>query len=190
MPQFEFQDTSIPGLTLIKPFLVSDARGYLSKSFETSIFNSRGISLMVTEELESRSKKDTLRGLHFQQRHSQDKLVRVLWGEVYDVAVDIRPSSPTFGKWQGFYLSAKNRQMLYLPKGFAHGFYVCSEQAILHYLCGDQYDPDNESGILWNDPELAIHWPVEENIAPILSSRDQSFQSFADFRRSIGRAVK
>lgn len=133
-------------------------------------------------------KIDPLRGLHFQRRHSQDKLVRALSGEVYDVAVDIRPASPTFGKWQGFYLTAEDRQMLYIPKGFAHGFLVCSEQAVLHYLCGDRYDPDSENGILWNDPELAIDWPLDEAAAPILSERDRSFQSFATFRKEL-RAV-
>lgn len=188
MPRFVFQDTYIPGLVLIEPFLTSDPRGYLSKPFETNAFAAHGISFTIEEELESSSRKGTLRGLHFQLRHSQDKLVRVLLGEVYDVAVDIRPDSPTFGKWLGTYLSAEDRKMLYIPKGFAHGFFVCSEQAVLHYLCGDQYDPDSESGILWNDPELAIDWPLEVDTAPILSRRDLSFQSFADLRRSIGRA--
>lgn len=188
MPRFEFQDTSIPGLTLIEPFLASDSRGYLSKTFESDIFGTHGIPFTVAEELESSSQKGTLRGLHFQRRHSQDKLVRALSGEVYDVAVDIRPASPTFGKWQGFYLTAEDRQMLYIPKGFAHGFLVCSEQAVLHYLCGDRYDPDSENGILWNDPELAIDWPLDEAAAPILSERDRSFQSFATFRKEL-RAV-
>lgn len=190
MPRFRFQDTSIPGLMLILPSMASDERGYLCKSFEVNIFAAHGIPFTVAEELESSSSKGTLRGLHFQRRHSQDKLVRVLSGKVYDVAVDIRPDSPTFGKWQGFYLSAEERNMIYIPKDFAHGFFVCSEEATLHYLCGDRYDPDSESGILWNDPDLAIDWPLNEDISLILSQRDQSFQSFADLRRSIGQEIR
>jgi len=187
MPQFEFQDTSIPGLTLITPFLASDVRGSISKTFEKSVFASHGIELHPYEELESKSCRDTLRGLHFQYHHSQDKLVRVLSGEVYDVAVDLRPQSLTFGKWQGFRLSAGNRRMLYIPKQFAHGFLVLSEEAVLHYLCGDSYDPGSESGIMWNDPELAIDWPLGNGTEPLLSRRDQSFQSFAEFRDTIRR---
>ena len=110
------------------------------------------------EELGSSSCRHTLRGLHFQRRHSQDKLVRVLSGEVYDVVVDLRPNSETFGRWQSFRLSAENRKMLYVPKQFAHGFLVLSDEAVLHYLCGARYDPESEDGIIWNDPDLAIDW--------------------------------
>lgn len=190
MQDFQFLRTEISGLTLITPQISYDRRGYFSKPFEASLFASNGIHFSVVEELESRSGRQTLRGLHFQYRHSQDKLVRALSGQVYDVAVDIRPHSPTFGKWQGFYLSAENKRMLYIPKGFAHGFFVCSEDAVLHYLCGDRYDPDSESGIIWNDPELAVNWPLEGGAPPILSQRDQSFQSFADLRRLIGPKMK
>lgn len=180
---FSFQPTSIEQLTLITPLFLLDSRGYLAKTFESGLFASQGISFTLAEELESKSCRNTLRGLHFQRRHSQDKLVRVLSGEVFDVAVDLRPDSPTFGRWQGFRLSGENRRMLYLPKDFAHGFLVLSQEAVLHYLCGDRYDPDSESGILWNDPDLAIHWPLSG--APILSPRDQGFQSFAAFRRGL-----
>lgn len=141
----------------------------------------------MAEELETSSRHGTLRGLHFQRRHSQDKLVRILSGEIYDVAVDLRPESRTFGHWQGFRLSAENRRMLYIPKEFAHGFLALSGEAVVHYLCGGQYDPDSEDGILWNDPELAIDWPLERGTVPNLSDRDRAFQSFAAFRRSIGR---
>lgn len=175
---------------LIAPLFISDSRGYLSKTFEVGQFAARGIRFSVTEELESKSCRNTLRGLHFQLRHSQNKLVRVLVGEVFDVAVDLRPRSPTFGRWQGFRLSAENRQMLYIPKEFAHGFLVLSEEAVIHYLCGDQYDPSNEDGILWDDPELGIDWPISKGTLPILSQRDQSFQGFTDFCRSIRQGIK
>lgn len=184
---FSFQETLIEQLMVITPFFAPDDRGYLSKPFEKSVFAAHDICFEMAEELESKSSQNTLRGLHFQRRHSQDKLVRVLFGEVYDVAVDLRPDSPTFGKWQGFRLSADNRNMLYIPKQFAHGFLVLSQEAVLHYLCGDRYDPESESGILWNDPELGIDWPLEPGVKPLLSPRDQKFPTFAEYRHYIGR---
>ena len=185
MPQFQFQHTSLPGLMQIQPFFTADSRGGFSKPFEKAVFAANGIDFSLWEELESRSVRGTLRGLHFQRRHSQEKLVRVLSGQVYDVAADLRPQSKTFGAWQGFVLSGENRKMLYLPKGFAHGFLVMSQEAVLHYLCGERYDPDSEDGILWNDPDLAVSWPLESGSTPILSPRDQGFQSFAAFRRGL-----
>lgn len=187
MIPFEFENCVLAGAVLIRPQLTQDRRGYLAKTFESELFAAHGIRFTPVEELESKSCRNTLRGLHFQYRHSQDKLVRVLSGEIYDVAVDLRPDSPTLGRWQGFRLSADNRQILYLPKRFAHGFLVLSGEAVLHYLCGDRYDPDSESGIIWNDSELAIDWPLEENTIPLLSQRDQAFQSFSDFRRSAAQ---
>lgn len=183
---FEFEVGEIQNLIQISPLFIPDQRGYLAKYFEKEIFSAHGIHFELTEALESKSCQNTLRGLHFQRRHSQDKLVRVLFGEVYDVAVDLRPDSPTFGKWQGFRLSAENRNMLYIPKQFAHGFLVLSQEAVLHYLCGDCYDPESESGILWNDPELGIDWPLEAGAKPLLSPRDQGFPTFAEYRRSTG----
>ena len=185
MGSFVFHTTHIEDLLLIAPVFSCDRRGYFSKTFEREIFAEHGLCLHIAEELETCSARNTLRGLHFQRRHSQDKLVRVLSGGVYDVAVDLRPKSKTFGKWQGFTLSAENREMLYLPRGFAHGFLACQDHTIVHYLCGDRYDPESEDGILWNDPELAIDWPLDRGITPSLSARDQTFQSFAAFRRSI-----
>mgnify|MGYP002511787703 CR=1 FL=1 len=185
MAAFEFRRTEIEHLKIITPFFLSDQRGYLSKTFESELFAANGIQFTLVEELESKSCRHTLRGLHFQKQHSQDKLVRVLLGEIFDVAVDLRPDSSTFGKWQGFRLSEDNRQMIYIPKGFAHGFLALSEKAIVHYLCGDRYDSSSEDGILWNDPELAINWPLEKGIEPVLSQRDKAFQSFADFRQRV-----
>lgn len=187
MSPFKFQKTGIERLVLITPLYLPDNRGYLTKTFEVEQFAAHGIQFKLSEELETKSCRNTLRGLHFQRRQSQDKLVRVLTGEVFDVAVDLRPESRTFGHWQGFRLSAENRQMLYIPKEFAHGFLVLSDETVVHYLCGDQYDPDSEDGILWSDPELAIDWPLERGTLPNLSDRDRAFQSFAAFRRSIGR---
>lgn len=187
MIPFAFEKTKLEHLTRITPLFLPDRRGYLSKTFEAGQFASHGISFTLTEELETKSGRNTLRGLHFQQHQSQDKLVRVLYGEVYDVAVDLRPDSPTFGCWEGFRLSTENRQMLYIPKEFAHGFLVLSSEAVVHYLCGDHYDPDSESGILWSDPDLAIDWPLDPETVPILSDRDRAFQSFAAFRRSVGQ---
>lgn len=185
MGPFKFQKTGIEQLVLIIPLCLPDSRGYLSKTFETGQFAAHGIQFTLAEELETKSCRNTLRGLHFQHCHSQDKLVRVVSGEIYDVAVDLRPKSRTFGQWRGFRLSAENRQVLYIPKEFAHGFLTLSDEAVVHYLCGGQYDPDSEDGILWSDPELAIDWPLERGTVPNLSDRDQAFQSFASFRRSI-----
>ncbi len=186
MAGFQFQTTELENLLLITPLFLPDQRGYFAKVYESQMFSAHGIQFELAEELESLSCQNTLRGLHFQRRHSQDKLVRVLSGEVYDVAVDLRPDSPTFGRWQGFYLSADNRKMLYIPKQFAHGFLVRSQEAVIHYLCGDCYDMESESGIIWNDPELGINWPLEPGTQPLLSPRDQAFPTFAAYCRSIG----
>ncbi len=185
MGSFVLQDTNIEGLRLIAPVFHCDRRGDFSKTFEREAFAAHGVTLNVVEELETSSARNTLRGLHFQRRHSQDKLVRVLSGEVYDVAVDLRPDSGTFGKWRGFALSAENREMLYIPKGFAHGFLARRENTAVHYLCGDRYDPESEDGILWNDPELGIGWPLDPGEAPLLSERDQGFQTFWEFKQSL-----
>lgn len=185
MGSFVFWPTDIEGLRLISPIFSCDQRGYFAKTFEREIFAEQGIAFDVAEEMETCSSCNTLRGLHFQRRHSQDKLVRVLSGEVYDVVVDLRPESKTFGEWQDFLLSAKNREMLYLPKGCAHGFLARQDNTIVHYLCGDRYDPESEDGILWSDPDLDIDWPLESGVPPLLSERDQSFQTFQKFRRSL-----
>ena len=180
MPQFTFQNTSIPGLISIRPFLASDDRGYLSKSFEKSVFASQGIELEPWEELRSCSKKGVLRGLHFQREHSQDKLVQVLCGAVYDVAVDLRKESETFGKWEGFYLTAENKRMVYIPKGFAHGFLALEDNTLFSYLCGDRYDPASDGGIRWNDPQLAISWPLDKVDGLTISEKDKALPLLAE----------
>lgn len=172
MSSFQFSQTSIANLTLITPFYSPDIRGWFSKTYEKSIFAAHGIDLSPWEELRSYSHKGVLRGLHFQSRHSQDKLVQVLHGAVYDVVVDLRKGSETFGKWEGFYLSAENRNLLYIPKGFAHGFLALEEGTLFSYLCGDQYDPESDGGVRWDDPTLAVKWPLDQIGQLILSEKD------------------
>ena len=186
MEKFQFTHTKIAGLTEIRPFYADDHRGYLSKVYEKEIFAANGIPIQPWEELCSLSKKGVLRGLHFQREHSQDKLVRVLCGSAWDVAVDLRKGSPTFGAWEGFLLTGENRKMVYLPKGFAHGFLALEEGTLFNYLCGDRYDPDSDGGILWNDPDLAVAWPLEAGQTPILTPKDSEFPTLAQFVKTYG----
>lgn len=190
MQRISFQSTKIPALTLVMPLLVSDQRGFLSKVYEKDIFMQNGIYLYPYEELLSCSHKGVLRGLHFQREYSQDKLVRVLHGAVYDVAVDLREGSATFGQWEGFFLSSENRSMLYIPKGFAHGFLALEEDTLFSYLCGDRYDPDSDGGILWNDSELNVQWPLDRVEQVIVSEKDQKLSTFSQFRTQYGALMK
>ena len=183
---FQFENASLMGLKSIIPVFLPDSRGYFSKVFEKRIFSENGIDFSPYEEMMSCSQKGVIRGLHFQKRHSQDKLVRVLHGAVYDVAVDLRKSSPTFGKWQGFYLSAENRQMLYIPKGFAHGFLALEDNTLFGYLCGDRYDPASDGGICWNDPDIGVEWPLDRVGEVIISDKDRALPFFAEFCRDFG----
>lgn len=185
MPDYLFQDTRIPNLTCITPFYAPDHRGCLTKPFEKSVFAAHGIDLSPWEELRSCSRKGVLRGLHFQRSHSQDKLVQVLHGAAYDVAVDLRRDSPTFGKWEGFYLTAENRQMLYIPKNFAHGFLALEDGTLFSYLCGDRYDPVSDGGIRWDDPQLAVDWPLERVGQVILSEKDAALPTFLEYLEGI-----
>ena len=186
MSAFKFQRTSISNLLQITPFLALDARGYLSKPFEKSIFAEHGIELTPWEELRSCSQRGVLRGLHFQRRHSQDKLVQVLSGAVFDVAVDLRKDSETFGQWEGFYLSAEDRNILYIPKGFAHGFLALEDNTLFSYLCGERYDPESDGGIRWNDPQLSVSWPLERVEQVILSDKDAALPTLAEFLAQYG----
>lgn len=190
MSIFEFKASKIEGLTLITPFYAPDSRGYFSKVFEKSFFADYGIDLSPWEELRSFSRKGVLRGLHIQRRHSQDKLVQVLHGAVYDVAVDLRKDSATFGKWEGFYLTAENRQMLYIPKGFAHGFLALEENTLFSYLCGDRYDPDSDGGIRWDDSEIGVKWPLEQVDHIIISDKDAALPSFADYMKAAETGLR
>lgn len=187
---FNMESTGLDGLFLITPFYAEDIRGSFMKTFEREIFADNRISMEPYECFYTNSKQGTVRGLHFQMNRCQDKLVHVLHGAVYDVVVDLRAGSPTFGKWEGFYLSAENRQMLYIPKGFAHGFLALEEDTLFSYLCGDRYDPATDGGVLWNDPELNIQWPLEQVEQVIISEKDQALPTFSQFRTEYGSLMQ
>lgn len=186
MDGFHFESTAISGLTVIFPFYTEDHRGNFVKPFEKDIFVENGVIFSPFEIFYTRSARGTVRGLHFQQRHSQDKLVQVLSGAAYDVAVDLRKGSETFGKWEGFMLTAENRKMLYIPRGFAHGFLALEDNTLLSYFCGDRYDPETDDGIRWDDPQLAICWPTGQVEKIILSDRDAGLPSLKKFVDKYG----
>lgn len=164
-------DTCIQGCFIIEPRVFEDRRGFFLETYQAERYSKMlNIDLAFIQDNHSRSQMGVLRGLHFQQTKPQGKLVRVVVGEVFDVAVDIRPDSPTFGQWQGVYLSEKNKKQLWIPPGLAHGFAVVSEVADLEYKCTDYYDPTDEACLAWNDPALNIDWPISD---PILSEKDK-----------------
>ena len=168
---FTFKPTALPGVTIIEPTIFEDERGFFMETFKKSEFARAGIDVEFVQENHSRSLAGTLRGLHLQRPpKAQAKLVRVLEGEIFDVAADIRPDSPTYGTWVSVTLSAENRRSIFIPAGFAHGFCVVSPAAQVAYKTTDEYAPELESGVRWNDPLLAIPWPCAE---PILSERDR-----------------
>ncbi len=181
MGQFNFIKQDIDGLYVIEPKCFGDNRGYFMETYNYEDFNNAGLSQVFVQDNQSSSGKGVLRGLHFQIKHPQGKLVRVLKGEVYDVAVDIRPGSKTFGKWHGEYLSAENKRQFYIPEGFAHGFLVLSEEAEFTYKCTDFYHPEDEGGIIWNDKDLKIDWPIKD-MEIILSEKDKRQQTFSEFK--------
>ena len=172
MGKFNFIKTSIEGVTIIEPTVFGDQRGYFMETYSKRDFAEGGIDVDFVQDNESRSRKGVLRGLHFQKKNPQGKLVRVIEGEVFDVAVDLRKNSPTFGKWEGVVLSAENKKQFYSPEGFAHGFVVLSETAAFVYKCTRFYDPKDEGGLMWNDPAVGIKWPVGDGFEPLLSEKD------------------
>jgi dTDP-4-dehydrorhamnose 3,5-epimerase len=178
MGQFKFTKGSIEGLYVIEPNCIGDNRGYFMETYNYDDFKKAGLDMVFVQDNQSLSKKGVLRGLHFQKEHPQGKLVRVMKGEVFDVAVDIRPGSKTYGQWQGEILSEENRKQFYVPKGFAHGFLVLSEEAEFAYKCTDFYYPEDQDGIKWNDPDLAIDWPLLDGQEPILADKDKILQRF------------
>lgn len=170
---FSFTPTAISGIVLIEPRVFPDARGFFMETYKRSEFAAHGIDEAFVQCNHSRSARGTLRGLHYQREpKAQGKLVRVLSGEIYDVVVDMRKGSSTYGKWLGGVLSVKNKQMLYVPGGFAHGFCVTSDEADVTYMTTAEYAPEFEAGVIWNDPELAIDWPIRN---PELSPRDRAW---------------
>jgi dTDP-4-dehydrorhamnose 3,5-epimerase len=168
-----FKPTRLPEVVLVEPKVFQDSRGFFMETWEAKKFAAGGIPAQFVQDNHSASTKWVLRGLHYQMRHTQGKLVRVTLGEVFDVAVDARKSSPTFGQWVGEHLSAENRRMLWVPPGFAHGFLVLSERVEFLYKCTDFYDPASERTLLWNDPEIGIEWPLPAGAEPILSDKDR-----------------
>ena len=181
MGQFQFTKTGIEGLVVVEPKVFGDNRGYFMETNNYNDFKAAGLDMVFVQDNQSKSKKGVLRGLHFQKKNPQGKLVRVVSGEVYDVAVDLRKGSDTYGKWYGVLLSAENKKQFYVPEGFAHGFVVMSETAEFVYKCTRFYDPSDEGGLMWNDPEIGIDWPVPENAELLLSEKDQHHQPLKDF---------
>ena len=179
MGKFKFTYTEIEGVFIAEPAVFPDERGYFMETYNENDFKEEGIDLTFVQDNQSKSSKGVLRGLHFQKTQPQGKLVRVISGEVFDVAVDLRKASRTYGKWIGVRLSAENKKQFFIPKGFAHGFVVLSDEAEFVYKCTDFYKGDDEGGILWNDPDIGIEWPIEdigeENI--LLSEKDKCLGS-------------
>ena len=173
----EFHPTELPGVVVVEPKVFRDARGFFLESFHAARFAAAGIAGPFVQDNHSSSRARTLRGLHLQVAHAQGKLVRCTEGEVWDVAVDVRRGSPTFGAWVGRTLSAENFLQLWVPPGFAHGFCVLSDSAQIEYKVTDSYHPEDEIGIRWDDPDLAIDWPVDD---PILSPKDAAAPSSAE----------
>jgi len=175
----------IEGLKVIEPAVFGDARGYFMETYNYNDFKEAGIDCQFVQDNQSASKKGVLRGLHFQINHPQDKLVRVVSGEVFDVAVDLREGSETFGKWFGIVLTAENKKQFLIPEGFAHGFYVISDIAEVCFKVSDYWHPNDEIGIPWNDPELKINWPIKENEMPIIADKDLHYDSFSLLKEKL-----
>lgn len=175
---FSFRRLEIPDVIMIEPGVFRDERGFFMESYKHSEFAAFGIKERFVQDNHSRSKKGVLRGLHYQNPpRAQGKLVRAVSGEIFDVAVDIRKGSPTYGRWVGVNLSEENMRMLYIPAGFAHGFLTLSDVADVMYKTTDEYSPEHEAGIIWNDPEIGIKWPLDE---PVLSPRDARWPGLRD----------
>ncbi len=171
--------TKIPDVFIFQPTVHEDDRGYFMESFRLSQFFKIGCDINFVQDNQSKSKRGTLRGLHYQVDHPQGKLVRVLAGEIFDVAVDLRRSSPTFGNWVGEKLSSANKKQLWVPAGFAHGFYVMSDEAEVFYKCTEYYMPEHDRAILWNDPKLGIKWPLLSP-HPLISEKDSEANLFSN----------
>ncbi len=176
---FTFEKTKIPGVVIIQPKVFGDSRGYFMETYKKDDYAAAGITREFVQDNESRSTKGVLRGLHFQKEHTQGKIVRVTHGEVFDVAVDVRPGSETYGQWVGVTLSSEKKNMLYVPEGFAHGFLVLSDTAEFVYKCTDVYDPSAEGGIPWNDPDINVEWP-KLDVPYKTSEKDEKHEPFKE----------
>lgn len=176
---FEFKKCPIEGLYEIQPKVFGDKRGYFFEVYSEKDFNAAGLNMVFVQDNQSASTKGVLRGLHFQTKHPQGKLVRAVEGKVYDVAVDLRKGSATFGKYYGVVLDSEKQNQFYIPKGFAHGFYVLTESAVFAYKCTDFYHPEDDAGLMWNDPKIGIEWEeVAPGLKPNLSEKDTKHPNF------------
>ncbi len=173
-------ETELPGVLIIEPQVFGDERGFFLESFHAERYREAGIDMAFVQDNHSRSRKGVLRGLHFQRRHPQGKLVRASRGSIFDVAADIDPASPTFGQYVGVTLSDENHRQMWIPPGYAHGFCVLSDEADFEYKCTDLYYPNDEGGVLWSDPDLNIQWPLSN---PLLSAKDLALPSLADLAK-------
>ena len=193
---FSFSETSIPGVLVVDVRHFPDDRGYFMETYTERDFVQGGIATHFVQDNQSSSTRGVLRGLHYQIKHPQAKLVRVTQGVVFDVAVDLRPESPTFGKWEGVILSAENRRQFFIPRRFAHGFLVLSERAEFCYKCDDYYHPNDEGGLMWNDETIGIEWPLlgasehEKPLEILLSEKDRNHPSFSAYLNSISMMSK
>ena len=183
MGKITVETCGIEGLKIISPAVFGDARGYFMETYNYNDFKEAGIQEVFVQDNQSASKRGVLRGLHFQIQHPQAKLVRVIRGEVFDVAVDLRKDSPTYGQWHGEILSEENKKQFFVPKNFAHGFLVLSEYAEFCYKCTDFYHPGDEGGIIYNDPAIGIQWPIPEGMELIFSEKDTKWGSMAEWAK-------
>ena len=184
MGKITVETCDIEGVKVITPQVFGDARGYFMETYQEEDFRNAGIDVRFVQDNQSSSTKGVLRGLHFQINYPQDKRVRVVRGAVFDVAVDLREGSPTFGKWFGAVLSEENKKQLFIPKNFAHGFYVLSDVAEFCYKCSDFYHPNDEGGLIWNDPDIGIEWPLDPDTPLNLSAKDEKWGSLAEYRKA------
>ena len=180
MGKFSVETCEIEGLKVITPTAFGDARGYFMESYQANDFKEMGIDTVFVQDNQSSSTKGVFRGMHYQINFPQDKLVRVISGEVYDAVVDLRKGSPTYGKSFGVVLSAENRKQLFIPKGFAHGFLVLSDTAEFFYKVSDFYHPNDEGGLVWNDPEVGIDWPVKDEALLNIIERDRNWPKLSE----------
>ncbi len=187
MGKITVETCGIEGLKVITPSVFGDERGYFMETYNYRDYQEAGIDSIFVQDNESSSRRGVLRGLHFQINHPQDKLVRVVVGEVYDVAVDLRQGSETYGQWFGVTLSSENKKQFFIPKDFAHGFVVLSEEAVFSYKCSDFYHPNDEGGLAWDDPDLAVVWPIPNDMQLIISEKDRSWGSFRAYTKDSVR---
>ena len=184
MGKIKVETCGIEGLKIITPQVHGDSRGYFYESYHYEAYKEAGIGEVFVQDNQSSSVKNVLRGLHFQINYPQDKLVRVVAGEVFDVAVDLRPGSSTYGKWHGVVLSAQNKKQFFVPKNFAHGFLVLSDYAEFAYKCSDFYHPGDEGGLKFDDPDIGVKWPIEAGAEVILSDKDKKWGGIREYTQS------